>query len=140
MIKDKQKLTFIEHLGKTPIIQFACERTGISRATYYRMPKQRPEFAKAVDDAITEGVMLVNDLSESQLIALIKERKFQAISMWLSHNHKRYAPKLEVSGRVTHESEGLSPEQKAVIRAALKMDKKRKQQSYDPKKRTNKKD
>src|SRR3989344_3953388 len=98
------------------------------------MRKQSPEFTKAVDDALAEGVMLVNDLSESQLIALIKERKFQAISMWLSHNHKRYAPKLEVSGRVTHESEGLSPEQKAVIRAALKMDKKRKQ-NYEPKKK-----
>lgn len=140
MIKDKQKLAFIGHLKKTPILQFACERTDISRATYYRMRKQSPEFAKAVDDALAEGILLVNDLSESQLIALIKERKFQAISMWLSHNHKRYAPKLEVSGRVTHESEGLSSEQKAVIRAALKMDKKRKQQHYDQKKKTNKKD
>lgn len=139
MIRDKQKLAFIEHLKKTPILQFAVERTGISRATYYRMRNQSPEFARAVDDALAEGILLVNDLSESQLIALIKDRKFQAISMWLSHNHKRYAPKLELSGRVTQGPEGLSPEQKAVIRAALKMDAKRKK-NYDPKKKTNKGD
>ncbi|MEY4731214.1 MAG: hypothetical protein RL681_160 [Candidatus Parcubacteria bacterium] len=137
MIKDKQKLAFIEHLKKTPILQFACERTGISRATYYRMRNQSPEFAKAVDDALAEGILLVNDLSESQLISLIKERKFQAISLWLSHNHKRYAPKLELSGRVTQDPETLSPEQKAVIRAALKMDAKRKK-NYDPSKKSNK--
>lgn len=137
MIRDKQKIAFIEHLRKTPIVQFAVERTGISRATYYRMRAQSPEFAKAVDDALTEGILLVNDLSESQLIALIKDRKFQAISMWLSHNHKRYAPKLELSGNIGHETEGLSPEQKAVIRAALKMDARRKQ-GHDLKKKTNK--
>lgn len=139
MIKDKQKLAFIEHLKKTPILQFALERTGISRATYYRIRKQSPEFAKAVDDALAEGILLVNDLSESQLIALIKERKFQAINMWLTHNHKRYAPKLELSGRVEQRSEGLSHEQKAVIHAALKMDAKRKK-DYEPKKKTNKGD
>jgi hypothetical protein len=137
MIKDKQKLAFIEHLKKTPILQFAVERTGISRATYYRMRQQSPEFAKAVDDSLAEGVLLVNDLSESQLIALIKDRKFQAISMWLTHNHKRYAPRLELSGKITQESEGLSLEQKAVIRAALKMDAKRKK-NYEPKRKTNK--
>jgi len=137
MIKDKQKLSFIEHLKKTPIVQYACERTGISKATYYRMKKQSPEFAKAVDDALAEGIDFMNDLSESQLIALIKDRKFQAISMWLTHNHKRYAPRLELSGTITQESEGLSPEQKAVIRAALKMDAKRKK-NHDFKKKTNK--
>ena len=137
MIKDKQKLAFIEHLKKTPILQFAVERTGISRATYYRMRKESPEFGKAVDDALAEGVLLVNDLSESQLIGLIKDRKFQAISMWLTHNHKKYKPKLELSGDVGREPTKLSPEQKAVILAARKMDAKRKK-NYDPKKKTNK--
>ncbi len=136
MIKNKQKLEFIEQLKKNPIVASACSKVGMSRATYYRLRKQSPQFAKAVDDALAEGVMLVNDLSEGQIIALIKERRFQAISFWLSHNSKKYAPKLEVSGKLEAGQEQLSPQQKAVIRAALKMDAKRKKR-YDPSKKTN---
>lgn len=32
----------------------------------------------------------MNDLSESQLIQLIKEKKFPAISMWLKYHSPRY--------------------------------------------------
>ena len=77
----KEKEALLESLKQVPIIEYACKRTGISRTTFYRWKKDDKEFAKAVEEALTEGEELITDLSENQLISLIKDKNFQAIQL-----------------------------------------------------------
>jgi hypothetical protein len=98
--KAKEKETFLTYLRKTPIVQIACERAGIGRTTYYRWRKEDPQFAKQADEAMAESEAMITDLSESQLIALIKEKNFSAIALWLRARHPKYGNKLELSGTV----------------------------------------
>lgn len=93
--KNKDKL--LEQLAKTPIVQIACEKTGVSRATYYRWRQEDEEFAKSADKAISYGNALMNDMAESQLLSLIKDKHPTAIIFWLKHHHPAYVPKIEVS-------------------------------------------
>jgi len=121
MKKDKTREMVIEQLKKTPIVQIACEKTGISRATFYRWKKENKEFAKAAIDAITEGEMLITDMSESQLISLIRDKNFAAIQLWLRHHHPKYINKIEVTGNLNVKEEPLTPEQEALVEKALKL-------------------
>lgn len=117
---DKNQELLIEQLKKTPIIQIACEKVGIGRATYYRWRKENEEFAKLADEAIAEGNALVNDMAESQLMAAIRDKNLTAIIFWLKHHHPRYATKVEITGHIKHE-EQLTPEQEALVMKALKL-------------------
>lgn len=121
MKTDKEKKLLLEQLKKTPIIQFACEKAGIARATYYRWKQEDKEFNKEADIAIIEGEALITDMSESQLISLIRDRNFQALQLWLRHHHPKYTNKVEISGRLTHSDEDLTPEQTALVKAALRL-------------------
>lgn len=113
----QQKLLFIEALRKTPIIQVVCERTGISRTTYYRWKEVDEDFADAVSSALNEGIALVNDMAETQLITSIKEKNMSAIAYWLNHRHPAYARRLISSEQKTR----LSPEQLSLIQTCLKI-------------------
>lgn len=116
--QDKEKAALIEQLRRTPIVQVACEKTGIGRASYYRWRKDDPDFAKACDEAMDEGVGLVSDLAESKLINAIKEQNHGAISFWLRHRHPAYAQKLQIQAKVETEA-SLTPEQEELVRRAL---------------------
>ncbi len=72
----KAKKIFLENLKKIPIVHASCERSGISRASVYRWKKEDEKFAKAMSEAMDEGEALINDLSEGQLITLIKDKNF----------------------------------------------------------------
>ena len=117
--KDKQKL--LDELKKTPIVQVACKRSGVGRATYYRWRKSDKAFAEAADEQLFAGAQLVNDMAESQLIAGIKEQNMTAIIFWLKHHHKAYETRVKVSGKLQHETEELNPEQAALVTRALKL-------------------
>ena len=117
---DTAKALLLEQLKKTPIVQIACEKLGIGRATFYRWKTEDKTFAKAVDDAVLEGCLLVNDLAESQLIGAVKDRNLTAIMYWLRHHHKDYRNRLEVEGTVNTIQE-LSPEQQKLVKQALKL-------------------
>ncbi len=117
--QDSQKTLLIEQLRRTPIIQVACEKTGVSRASYYRWRTNDPDFVKACDVAMAEGVELVSDLAESKLISSIKEQNHGAISFWLRHRHPAYAEKLQIQAKVEADI-SLSPEQAELVRRALK--------------------
>ncbi|MBN1325545.1 hypothetical protein JW977_00995 [Candidatus Falkowbacteria bacterium] len=121
MIKDKQKLTLIENLKKVPIVQLACEKTGISRATYYRWRKASIEFAKATDQAIADGVLMINDLAESTLLSTIKDKNITSTIFWLKNRHQAYKPKIELSGTVTANNEKLTKQQENLIKTALQL-------------------
>ncbi len=121
MIKDKQKQVLLDNLRKLPIVQAACQKSGVSRATYYRWRGDSKKFAKEADEAIQEGVEIVNDMSEHQLIKAIKEENFSAIRFWLQNRHKAYGNKLEVLKRGTSDNQDLTKEQRKVVREALRL-------------------
>jgi hypothetical protein len=73
-----------------------------------------------MDEALAEGEALVNDMSESQLLTLIKEKNWQAISFWLRHRNPRFKDKIEVTSKAEDTGE-LSPSQAEVVRQALKL-------------------
>jgi len=119
MKKNKLKNTFFEELKKVPIVQVACEKTGISRNSVYRWRKEDTIFAKEMDKAIIDGISFVNDMSESQVLTMIKEKNWSAISFWLKHHHSAYKNKLEVTTIIPQEE--LTPEQETLIREALSL-------------------
>lgn len=117
---DQTKQLFLEQLKKTPIVQIACEKLGVSRASFYRWRSEDATFAKQADEATLEGHLLVNDLAESQLIGAVKDRNLQAIMYWLKHHHKDYRNRLEIEGTLNTITE-LSEEQKALVKKALEL-------------------
>jgi len=119
MKKSKLQNQFFEELAKVPIVQVACEKTGISRNSVYRWRKEDKTFASKMDKALAEGVALVNDMSESQLLTLIKEKNWSAISFWLRHRKDNYKDKIEVTTK--EESEALTPSQAKIVRQALRL-------------------
>lgn len=117
----KRKELLLEQLRKIPIVQIAVERAGVGRTTYYRWREEDKEFAKASDEALLEGEALITDMTESQLISLIKDRNFPSINLWLRVHHPKYAAKVEVTAQINQSGEQLTPEQEAVIREALRL-------------------
>lgn len=121
MIPEKQKKLLVEQLRKTPIVQVACQKLGVARATYYRWRSDNPDFAAEADAAIVEGEMMINDLAESQLIAAIQSQNLSAITFWLKHHHGRYGTKVELSGTIETKAGQLTSEQEELVRKALRM-------------------
>ena len=119
MKKDKIQEMFLNHLRKVPIVQLACEKSGVSRNSIYRWKKEDIEFSKKMDDSIAEGEDIINDLTESQLLTLIKEKSWSAIRFWLKHRNSKFKDKLEITTKV--EDEKLTPEQEKIIREALSL-------------------
>jgi len=119
MKKNKFQDQFLEELKKVPIVQVACEKTGLSRNSIYRWRKDDPNFAKKMDEALIEGVAFVNDMSESQLLTLIKEKNYPAISFWLRHRNSNYKDKLEITNK--DDPEELTPSQAKIVKKALQL-------------------
>lgn len=113
------KQLLIEQLRKTPIVQVACEKVGISRATFYRW-KDDKKFAKEAEQALLEGVELMNDLAESALLSGIKDRSPWAVIWWLRNRHEAYSNRVKIDANINHKTEELTPEQVALVQKALK--------------------
>lgn len=118
-VKDRENL--LEQLRKTPIIQLACEKAGIGRATYYRWRKTNLKFARSSDDALQESVFLMNDLAESQLLSAIREKNMTAIIFWLKNRHRAYTNKLNIDAKVETKDSKLTIEQEDLIKKALNL-------------------
>lgn len=117
MKKPKYFKQFLDELRKVPIVQVACEKVGVSRNTVYRWKREDNAFAQAFDEALADGFAFVNDMSESQLLQLIKDKNFSAVRFWLNKRHPAYKDKVEITN--THRIEELSPEQAAAVEQAL---------------------
>ena len=117
----KQKILFIEYLKKTPIVEVACSKTGVSRATFYRWKKEDLEFAKQADEALSTGKHLISDLAESMLIQAIKEGDTRSIIFWLKHNKDEYRSRIELSGSIQQIREELTEDEVEILRQALKL-------------------
>ena len=116
----KNKELLIEQLKKIPIVQVVCEKTGVSRSSYYRWRKENKEFRKQTDKAIFEGILFINDLAESQLISSIKDKHMTGIIFWLKNRHKGYKDKVEVTTKSKGNNK-LTSEQEALIKQALNL-------------------
>lgn len=119
--KAREQTLLLEQLRKIPIIQIACEKTGIGRATYYRWRKEDEAFAVSADEALAEGTFLVSDMAESQLLTAIRDGNLGAVMYWLKHRNPHYNSKLEVTARIKSLDDKLTPEQEAAITEALRL-------------------
>jgi len=119
MKKDKTSKQFLEELKKVPIVQVACEKTGVSRNSVYRWRRGDKKFEEEMDKAMSEGVAFVNDMSESQLLTMIKEKNWSAISFWLRHRNDNYKTKIEVT--TNERIDELTPDQQKVVKQALRL-------------------
>lgn len=117
--QNNQKTEMLERLKETPVVEVACRKVGIGRATYYRWKLSDEKFSKEADIALNEGSALINDMAESQLLSAIKDQNMTAIIFWLKSHHPAYANKVEVTSQLKNEM--LSPEQEALITKALKI-------------------
>lgn len=116
--KDKERI--LGHLKSVPIIEVACKKSNISRATYYRWRNEDPEFLRLSEESLQDGIELINDMTESQLIGLIKEKKFQAVQFWLRHNHTRFLLKEKEHSLIKPKREiPLSKDQEKILKQAL---------------------
>ena len=84
------KARVLDSLRELPIVTAACKRAGIGKATFYRWQKEDPAFLRDSREALRFGIEFINDMSETQVVTLIKEKKLPAIALWLKHNHPRY--------------------------------------------------
>lgn len=50
------KALFLAALAEVPVVVHACKAAGVTRATAWRAREADPEFAKAWDEALEEGV------------------------------------------------------------------------------------
>lgn len=86
----------IEYLERTPVVESACAKLGISRSTYYRWIESDAEFKKKVEVALQQGRSVVDDVAESHLISGIKGGNMAAVKFWLANNNDRYKKSVQV--------------------------------------------
>ena len=85
---DREKL--LKQLGLVPIVGIACNRAGVPRSTYYRWRAEDPIFAASADESLGEGVAVINDAAESNVIKGIKDGSTNLTRYWLEHHHPTY--------------------------------------------------
>jgi len=120
MKKDKKKDEFLNNLRKIPIVQSACEKTGLSRNTIYRWKKTDEKFKAEMDLAMSEGEELINDLTEHQLLGLIKASNWHAISFWLRSRNPKFKDKVELNATINNQNEKLTAHEEKLIEEAIK--------------------
>lgn len=115
--RNKEKL--VEELEKCPIVQVACQRLGIGRATYYKWRTEDVAFMRAADTAIRRGVSFVNDLAESKVIKGIQDDNITFTIFWLKHRHVAYSEKMQHRHLHEIQTQEIDPEQIALIKRAM---------------------
>ena len=119
--QEREKALMTEKLREIPIVQVACVKAGIGRSTYYRWLRDDSAFARACAEAMQEGAELINDMSESQIVSLIKKEKLPAISLWLKHHHPTYGAKERIPAMPLEVE--LTAEQKKTVERVLRIGK-----------------
>jgi len=117
--KQKDKEAVLEQLRKIPIVQVACLKAEISRASFYRWRTEDKKFLSAIEQAMKEGEESMNDLSETKMIGLIQNKNFSAIQFWLRHHHPKYTNRFEIITRPAIEE--LDSEQEKIVKEALQL-------------------
>ncbi len=94
--REKLKAKVLEELTRTPIVEAACRKAGLPRATFYRWVSETAEFEDDVNVAQAQGRERVNDMAESVVIKGIKEENQKYVFFWLQQNHRNYVKKKPV--------------------------------------------
>ena len=115
--KRKQKRALIDLLKKNPIVEIACKKVGISRATFYRWQQKDVKFRSQIKEALEISRESVNDLAESKLIEQINGSSFKAIQFWLINNHKKYRPRK--GNQLPTDDDELSPAEEKMLERAM---------------------
>lgn len=115
------KRELVSQLQDMPIVEVACRRAGIARATYYRWLQKDSEFAEQCRAALEHSTQAVSDIAEAKLISAIQEGNMSAISFWLRHHHKAYRAKLDIQGTIRHQATVLTDEQSRLLERALRL-------------------
>lgn len=96
----------VEEIEKTPLIQIACDKVGISRNTFYRWMKEDKEFLYRVSEALSLGTGLVHDVAVSNVLEGIKKKDAMYTKYWLSHKHpdfrRPYLAKVDSDDLIAH--------------------------------------
>ncbi len=121
MKRDRTKDLVLEQLRRVPIIQVAAEKIGLSRTTIYRWRDESEQFRKDLDAALSEGEALINDMGESQLLTLMKDKHWPSIQFWLRHRNPKFRERVEVTANINSPQEELTPEQQSIVREALRL-------------------
>ncbi len=96
--KKANKARVINALSEMPIVEAACKKAGVSRATYYRWLKEDKEFEQEVEKAVQQGDDRISGLAESKLVNLIQESHLPAIRFWLNNRSNRFGfPKRQLT-------------------------------------------
>lgn len=127
MKNENQKKKLIEELEKNPVIEHACRRAGIARASYYRWLTRNKKFAGAAEKALEKGVSLINDLGRAQIILMMKDGNLTAIKFWLTHRDSAFSKKFQVMKHSELndrklDNGKLTPEEQALIKKAIELD------------------
>ena len=119
--QEAQRKEFVEELRKTPIIQYVCQKVGISRSTYYRWLKINRYFAKESGEAHKEGTGLMNDVAQSQLVKLIKSGNLTAIIFWLKSRDPLFTDKRHIRNEIVTKEPHVTFKQAKEITRGLSM-------------------
>jgi hypothetical protein len=96
----------LEELEKTPIIQVACDKIGISRNTFYRWIKEDPTLLTRVNYAISLGTGRVNDVAISNVLSGIQKKDVRYTMYWLNRKHpdfrQPYVYKVDADDLLSH--------------------------------------
>lgn len=111
MIDDTSKIDLLKELEKAGNILIACQKVGISRATFYRWKETDKVFKKNTVRAERLGRESSNDIAEYGLLKGAKEGKIEHIKYLLSHNSKRYKPKKSDKFIIEHVSGSKAPKE-----------------------------
>lgn len=88
---------FLKHLSDgLGVVTYACDKTGISRKTFYRWLDKHESFKSEVKEIQDEQVMLVED----KLLQAIENDNLNAIMFYLRNKHPDYNPRVELKGEV----------------------------------------
>ena len=88
--QQREKEHVLTELRKMPVISVACERAGIGRTTFHRWVKEDEAFERSVDEAMHQGDELMNDMGKTQLLSLIKDKKWEAVRYFLEKHHPEF--------------------------------------------------
>lgn len=87
---DNRKKKLLKELEINPIVQAACRKSSVGRATFYRWRNEDTQFNRSVEEALDKGYDYIGDFAESHLINLIKKGDRASIIFWLKTHRKRY--------------------------------------------------
>jgi hypothetical protein len=93
MVGGKIKQKLLDEIQKIGNVCFACQKTGINKATYYRWKEKDKKFKEKADEAEKIGRENISDIAEYSLLQNVKKGDQRAIEYTLGHNSSVYEPK-----------------------------------------------